>query len=372
MPKRVAACVLAGLLLVSASASAELVRDLYTQSVLVANQSEETRREAAQEALKKVLQRVSGTPDVLHSPELMGLITRAESYLESFHYESSDELIDYRGQEVKASKLVLRFSGSTLETFLRQVRLPVWPANRPSILVWLVTDSAAGKQMVSPEMADPVAELLPQVARDLGLPISRPLFDLQDQMAANAADFWRLDRRAVRAASQRYPVDAVLIGRYSQTSTGLWLATWSLEHKNNQNIFDSQAIEPEALLTDGLQQVAAYLAGLYGVVASEVPGNALVLELSSVATFADYIGALDYLNGLTIVSHVAPHSIAGDRMRLQLFVEGGRSVLLDTLELDRRLDRVASPIDGLGQVSVNPPGSLENPLKFIWQGSRAR
>jgi hypothetical protein len=361
-------CLVCSLLLTAFAAHAELVRNLYTQSVLVPNQSEESRREASEEALKKVLLRVSGTPDVLDSPELMGLLSRAESYLESFHYESSDELIDYMGQEVKASKLVLRFSGSTLDTFLRQVRLPVWPANRPSILVWLVKDAGVEKQMVTPEMNDPVAGQLLQVAADLGLPVTQPLFDLQDQMATNAADFWRLDRRAVHAASLRYPVDAILVGRYSQTSTGLWLATWSLEHKNAQNIFDSQAVEPQALLNGGLQQVATYLSGLYGVVASEMPNNALLLELSGVVSFADYINALAYLNELAVVSHVAPHSIAGDTMRLQLFVEGGRSVLLDTLELDRRLQRVGMPVADIAAVSVYPPGSIENPLKFIWQG----
>lgn len=355
-------------LLWAGAANAELVRQMHTQVVLVANQSTETRSAAASEALGQVLVRMSGSAEVLTVPAIERILQQPKAYLESFHYEASGELIDYQGQPVQASRLILKFSGSALEKALRDARQPVWPANRPSTLIWLVSQTADGAQIISPAEDEIVDRSLTLAAADAGLPLALPLLDLQDQMSISAADLWRFDQDVIRTASRRYAVDAVLVGRYSETSSGRWLGSWLFEHKGKQQLFDTDSESLETAISSGLQQVAAYLAGLYGVVANDMPANALVAKIDGVKDFGSYVQVLDYLNKLAIVGHVGLLALEGDQLTVSLFVEGEDGVLMDTLALDRKLNYIKDL-----SVQEQPAyriGSINHPLRFEWLGGR--
>jgi len=356
-------------LLLAFAVSAEQVKQMHTQAALVPNQSAEEREVAASSALAQVLVRMSGSVDVLNAPAIERLLQRPEAYLESFHYETSEELIDYRGQPVQAARLVLKFSGSALEKALRNAQQPVWPANRPSSLVWLVAQEAGGVQVINPAEDELLDRFLTRAATNVGLPVALPLLDLQDQMAVSAADLWALDQEAIRTASRRYAVDAVLVGRYSETSSGQWMASWLFEHKSKQQLFDSEGTSREEMIETGLQRVATYLSGLYGVVASDMPANALVAKIDGVDVFADYVQALEYLNRLAIVGHVGLLSLEGDVMTVSLFVEGDDSVLMDTLALDRKLNHIED-LATQGTVPQYRMGSINHPLKFEWLGGQ--
>lgn len=356
-------------LLLSVAVNAEQVRQMHTQVVLVPNQSADERATASVEALGKVLVRMSGSVDVLNVPALQGVLKRPEAYLESFHYEASEELIDYRGQPVQAARLVLQFSASALEKALRDAQQPVWPANRPSTLVWLVEQTVNGAQVVNPAENEVIDRGLTQAAADAGLPLALPLQDLQDQIAVNAAQLWAFEQDEIRAASRRYAVDALLVGRYSETSTGRWIASWLFEHKGKQQLFDSEAASSGLMIEAGLQQVAAYLAGLYGVVATDMPSNALVAKIEGINEFGDYVQVLDYLNKLAIVGHVGLLALEGNEMTISLFVEGDDSVLMDTLALDRKLNYVKDLSQQATPVTYRI-GSINSPLRFEWLGER--
>jgi len=356
-------------LLLASMVNAEQVKQMHTQAALVPNQSAEEREVAASSALAQVLVRMSGSVDALDAPAIERLLQRPEAYLESFHYEATEELIDYRGQPVQAARLVLKFSGSALEKALRDAQQPVWPANRPSSLVWLVAQQPGGVQVINPAEDELLDKALTGAAANVGLPIALPLLDLQDQMAASAADLWSLDQEAIRSASRRYAVDAVLVGRYSETSSGQWMASWLFEHKAKQQLFDSEGVSREEMIEKGLQRVAAYLAGLYGVVASDMPANALVAKIDGIDGFGDYVQALEYLNKLAIVGHVGLLSLEGDVMTVSLFVEGNDAVLMDTLALDRKLNYVED-LAIQGTVPQYRIGSINHPLKFEWLGGQ--
>lgn len=342
---------------------------MHSQTVLVPNQSAEARDVAAASALGQVLVRMSGSRGVLGVPVIQELMRRPQAYLESFHYEASQELIEYQGQPVQASSLVLQFSGAALEKALRDAQQPVWPGNRPSTLVWLVEKTGAGPQVMNPAEEELLNLDLNYAATNVGLPLALPLLDLQDQMAASADDLWRLDQDVVRAASRRYAVDAVLVGRYSQTSSGRWMASWLFEHKGKQKLFDVEGNSQREMIEAGLQYVAEHLAGLYGVVASDMPANALVARVEGIRSFGDYVQLLDYLNQLAIVGHVGLLSLVGDEITVSLFVEGDDKVLMDTLALDRKLSHVEDL-----STQDSPPlyriGSINHPLRFEWLAGR--
>ncbi|MQK16791.1 DUF2066 domain-containing protein, partial [Escherichia coli] len=70
----------------------------------------------------------------------------------------------------------------TTENKLRQAGLPLWGANRPSILAWWLNSGVEGANLVGDgqEASTP----LRLAAQHRGLPLRLPLADLQEQLVA--------------------------------------------------------------------------------------------------------------------------------------------------------------------------------------------
>lgn len=344
---------------------AELVKGLYTTDVLVSSQGGAERVRAASEGLAEVLLRVSGHPRALRHPDIKQALKRAQRYVSEFSYESTEDTLVVNGEVRAAHKLILKYSASLVERLLRRAEQPIWPANRPNLLVWLVMDEyPTGRRLVGDAA---VRDSLRVAAQRRGVPMILPLLDLQDQIAISADALWELDETNTLAASRRYRADGILVGRYSQTSQGNWLANWKLLHRDEAVVFDSGSEEFDRMLNSGLDQVADYLAGLYAIVPGEQGPAAVVVQLSGVSNFASYAAALNYLDGLAMVRHAALVAVRGDTLLLNLYTEGDLSQLLDTLALDNKL----LPADEGGSLSLpdsrySAKGSAENPLQFRW------
>lgn len=351
---------------------AEMVTNLYQQSELVVGQGVEERRQATAKALASVLVRVSGQPQALNYPEVKAALANPDSYMEAFRYESGNETLERDGEQVPATTVVLNFSQISVENLLRQSGLPLWPANRPSVLVWLVTDDLnAGRQMVSLQDNPELADAIKDEARERGLPLVVPLMDLEDQVSLNANDLWNLDQSAIASASTRYKPDAVLIGRYSQTSSGRWISAWTLLHKSNRQVFDSEGDTDTVLLREAVNSTSDYLADIYGINHRNVASDAVVMDIEPVGEFSDYVKVLSYLEGLAVVRELNLLALEGNQVRVNLFMDGDISQLKGALDLDRRLIPVMTTSSG-GSVNMPetlaPQGSEQNPLRYSWSG----
>lgn len=342
-------------------AVAERVDNLYRERVLVANQSVEVRNQAAAEALRLVLMRASGRHTLGEQASLARALAKPQHLIESFRYESAAD--DESGQA--QTRLQITFSQGSVEALLREAGLPIWPANRPSILIWLVNDDVhKGRQVVAfadePELE---AQLLAST-QQRGLPHVLPLLDLEDQLSLGAEQLWQLDLQAIEAASGRYTVDAILVGRYSQTSGGEWLASWSLQHRQKQQLFDSRGDDLEVLFTQGLGAVANYFSGIYGITATDRRVDTQVMEVSGVDRFQSYVALTDYLDSLAVLRHVQLLEVRGQSLRFALQPEGSMSLLFDALALDKRL----KPEDVV--TIAGPAGAQQTPqlLRFYWGG----
>jgi len=341
-------------------AAAERVDNLYRERVLVANQSIEVRNQAAVEALRLVLMRASGRHALGEAESLSRALAKPQRLIESFRYETAADNESGQAQ----TRLQLTFSQSSVEDLLREAGLPIWPANRPSILIWLVNDDIhAGRQVVAfAEKPELEAQLLAS-AQQRGLPEVLPLSDLEDQLSIGAEQLWRLDLPAIEAASARYAVDAILVGRYSQTSGGEWLASWSLQHRQKQQLFDSRGADIEGLFNQGLGAVANYFSGIYGITATDRRVATQIMEVSGVDRFQSYVALTDYLDSLEVLRHVQLLEVRGQSLRFALQPEGPMSLLLDALALDKRLNPEA--VAGIDGPRGQPASQL---LRFYWGG----
>ncbi len=346
----------------SIGSGAEVVEDLLREAVLVVTQRTAEREEALAEALENVLVRVSGNPSVLENDKVKLAVAAPKRFVESFYYGSTDELIEHQGVTVAASKLVLKFSPTAVEQLMRENSLPLWADNRPTLLVWLVTDDLVeGRRLRRLRDESDAAIAVQSAVKRRGLPIVIPVLDLQDQMALSASQAWQMDMKAIRAASVRYDVDAILVGRYSTTSSGQWISTWSLLNGGEQTVFSAQAADENSLIQSAVDRTANELAINYAVHLGQKSRAPLIMEVQGLTEFKDYADVLYYLDDLTIVRRVELMAMQGTTLWLTLHTEGSVDRLLGALALGEKLQPL--PVSG---VAFGDLGGSDNPLRYQW------
>lgn len=336
--------------------------DLYRADMLVVDQSQRERNQATVDGLAEVVVRASGQPQVLEDPRVIDELKDASKYLVEWRYESADEMLEVSGEQVPAWRLVLRYSGNGIEKLLRDLRLPIWPANRPSMLVWLMVDDAEGRSRVSSSSHSDVLKFTQASTKRRGIPLIKPLMDLEDQVALPAQTLWSLDQDAIERASERYAADSILVGRLTETSMGEWRAGWLLMHRGRTTVFDSSGVEIQDVVASGIDQVANHFFQLYGITPSAVSSEALMLQVDGVEDFASYSRFMDYLQRLAVIRRYDLVAVRGGSVLLYIYLQGDLGLFQDALALDERM----VPFADLSAGGL-PPGNPGNPLRYRWR-----
>ncbi|MFX3657599.1 MAG: DUF2066 domain-containing protein [bacterium] len=202
-------------LLAAAPAGADEVPWLYDVRVPVADQSPGARIEAGGRALAELLTRITGLASVPRSDPVNRALAAPDLYDSQFGFE--------RGAD-GGLELGLQFVPDAVLKLVREARLPVWRANRPRVVAWIVVEDASGERAVLGTASDhPVAQAVRERARQRGLPLQLPLMDLEDQLAVDPAAVWGRLSQTLLPASERYGADIVLVGRLQQVPGGSWI-----------------------------------------------------------------------------------------------------------------------------------------------------
>lgn len=348
--------------------------DLYRSVVPVRSQEVSERQFAAQKGLQEVLVRMSGSASVLEDEIIQGAIGQAQRYLEQFQYARLDDPeLKQKGFE---ENLSLVFSSRVVKNLLRDARKPFWPETRPKTLVWIVENHIDdGKRFVAGDSRHPIIESLEASAKLRGAPLIYPLLDLDDQIALSPEQVWSLDEFAIADASARYNPDVVLLGRFSETSQGVMLATWQLIHRGESRVYDSRSEDLTSLGMDAIEPLSEWMSSVYGIVPQAQGEQKMYISVAGVNSFAGYMGAFNYLKGLAMAKDVQLVAARQDSLLLALAADTDIEKLITTLKLDNRMREVVATGQENGLAPVQRPwdnnmaGSLEQPLQYRWFGS---
>jgi uncharacterized protein len=190
--------------------------------------------------------------------------------------------------------LAVGFDDASFERLRQQAGLTFWAAERPLTLV----DVAVEDRTAAVEAAE-----------WRGLPIAW-------QSGAVATD-----------ASQ-----AVLRGTPNGTQFD-----WSFSH-------GGETVQATGSLADGIHLAADTLAARYAPPSSRSTSS-LVLRVTGMDDVRQYMGALGYLDALSLVRSVAVEALEGDVLRLRVVVQGDRELLGRIAALEGRLRPVARGAD---------------------------
>ena len=321
---------------VPVSGWAEIVRDLYTSQVPVANQSPQALAKAASEALAEVLVKVSGSVDVLKNPAIAAELPKARTHVLKYAYarEEGDQ------QQLTAR---FEFDDSYVTRLVTGAGAPLWTANRPLVLAWLVVEDASGRHFVNWESAPELsARLLAEFSRR-GVPVQLPLFDLTDAAAISTGQAWQLSGPALQSASGRYDVQAFLAGRLVMLSTGKSTGDWSYFANGDRIDRSVSAANAEDFVRAGVAIVAEDMAARYAIAPSGGAHGGVTMLVTGVNDYAAYANIVSWLEGLELIEHANVERVSADQLALRLHAQADASQLAPVIELNKRLQPVAPP-----------------------------
>lgn len=311
---------------------ADVVEDVYAAQILVTDRSAGSLREARRAGLAEVFVKASGDPAAAAEEALAPALASAERFVLGYSYEDAGDAGIY---------VRIAFDQSAVQASLADAGLPVWTANRPTILTWLVLDRGPQRVFASALDAPAAQSALAESFSRRGVPLQTPLFDLQDTAAISAGEAWRFSSAALISASARYRGSELLAGRAAQLSSGEWVGDWRLLDQGQWVNLSVTAASLEAFTDTGADLVARTLAARYAVrsVAGQSDQRHRIV-LRGIRSYAAYMSLQQALASFEAVRRVVPEELLGDQVSLRIEADADSSQLARIIELDPRFARI--------------------------------
>lgn len=318
------------LLLATIPALAVEMTTLYTAQVSVDQNAKDPREAAYKAALSQVVQRVSGS-ELKADPESIGLLFPSPAaYVVQFRPGADNTLW-------------VSFDGEAIARVLRQAGHSVWGADRPLTLVWLAVDWGQGDREVigadDPERGMAVtsaverSRLLRQqildIAEQRGLPVVFPLLDTEDLQNISFSDIWGGFDQQLLAASRRYDVNSVLVGRIRPLTSQR--NRWTYHFGDEERSWNGEA---EVVVS----QIADLLAAEFAISGS-APLVAIDVTIAGIDSVEAFGTVQHLLAGLAVIESLAIVEVRGDRIHYQVEARGNAERLRRALQFNGLIEQ---------------------------------
>ena len=312
---------------------AEQVPELNVARLPVDDRSASALAGARRAGLAEVIVRLTGQRTALDHPVVVEALRSAQRYLVQYSYREDDDSLALR----------MEYDADALRELLRNIRLPVWTANRPPVLVWLVTSDGLRRQFASNEELPALNSALREDFQRRGVPLRLPLYDLEDRAALPLGVAWRQNSSALVAASARYGDLELLAGRVARFSDGRWIGDWQFLDSGRWRRVPVEADSMAAFSAAGADLAARSLAERYAVV-GDATDERLRITVLNIPDFETYRRVRDQLAALEPIDRVVPERVAAGMIVLRVESAARLEQLARIVELDTRFARVVAPL----------------------------
>lgn len=323
------------LLAASPAVRGELVEDISAVNLPVPSRAEAQLRAARQRGLETVLVKMSGTTEVLEAPPIRAALDTPERFLTQYRYEDRP---DGQGLDLR-----LEYDAEALRRLLRDAGAPLWTANRPVVLAWLVVSEEALRRFASDADYPELRTAMREAFARRGLPLRQPLYDLEDRIHLPVGAAWRQDAATLVSASARYRDTLPLAGRVARLADGRWVGDWRFLDDGRWVSRSVTAESPAPFAAQAADLVAATLTARYAVVASGDGDLRLQLTVSGIRSYQALYRLRLALEALESVDRVVPERVTADEVILRVESAAEPAALARILELDGRFLPLAVP-----------------------------
>ncbi|MEM8548740.1 MAG: DUF2066 domain-containing protein [Pseudomonadota bacterium] len=305
---------LTGLVLTMTAAAVDMP-DLYTVTVPWEEQRRDGRELAYAAALDLVLRRM--TPNT-------GAAWRKADLAPASRF-----VLGYR--ESGASALLVSFDGAAVTAALQEAGIPVWGSDRPLTLAWIAVEDETGeRQLVAARalaeespFAREVRAALTEAASLHGLPLRLPILDDTDRGLVTDSDIWGGFVDRIRGASQRYGAQSVLIGRI--TAAAPERARWSWSFAGDNSSFGAPVVDAVQRMSGEFLRQFATEPGL---------SEDVLINVVGIDSMLNYGRVTRLLNSQSLIGAVDVVAMEGDAVTFRIDALASRQRLGKLLDGD--------------------------------------
>ncbi|WP_423839741.1 DUF2066 domain-containing protein [Vibrio mytili] len=309
--------------------------DIYHAEAVIDRQLSDAESMARQQGMKDVIVRATGSDSSLQNPVIQKALESSSRYISQLGYGRVDG---------KAS-LKMQFNGTQIQSLLNQAQLPSWSPNRANILVWMVEEESYDRTIAWENSDSPNIKKLRRAAETRGLPVTIPVGDFDDVTGIEVSDVWGDFITPIAQASQRYPVDALLILRVQKDTI-----RWTLYDQSPSSVSASPK-PPRSGSATGEQAIKAMVNGLAdyyakknAVVVTEQPSNVLVMKVRNVNSATDFFRLENTLKQLNSVASSEIKRVQGNELTLKLHLLASKDSFQQQAASISRLHMIDEPV----------------------------
>ncbi|WP_199455590.1 DUF2066 domain-containing protein [Vibrio owensii] len=315
--------------------------DIYRAEVAIDGEQKDGEELARQQGMQDVIVRATGSQSSLSNPVIKKAVGSSSRYISQLGYGQID------GQ----SSLKMLFNSGQIRSLLTQAQLPLWSPNRANILVWMVEEQGYDRTITWEHSDSTSAATLRDAAQARGLPITMPVGDFDDVTGVNVSDLWGDFVDPISQASQRYPVDAVLIVRVQGDKI-----RWTLYDQSPAQLSESKQ-SPRSGSASGANAIPAMVGGIAdyyakksAVVVSSKSSEAIDVKVLSVSSAMDFFELENSLTKLSSVAGAEIKRIQGNQVTLTIHLLASQQAFEQEVSSIRSLEVTEDPMAGMEEV----------------------
>lgn len=239
---------------------------LYQSMYVVSGKAPERRTVGFQEALRRLMVKLSGDRSLADNPTVNKMITHAEDYVVDFSYldlKQGIKLSDEQGSYDRPHYLTVTFDQAKIDKALKGLHRKVW-ADRPKFVVFFGVHRDPNSYVVNAE--DPRDDAMRTSAGNASLLYSVPIvFPPEAVVAANVPSFaaaLRANPADLEAAAKAAGGDAALVGTidWSDKDHG-WISDWTVSKDGKPVHWQKKGISFDDAFREGFSGAALVLSG---------------------------------------------------------------------------------------------------------------
>lgn len=320
--------------------------------------ADQPQREWQRAALAQVLNRVSGESGILERPAIRAELGRAAGYVKQF------EAV----RHADGNRIRVLLDAERINQLLIAEQIPVWGAHRPNMLIWLVQQSDGQRQFIrDPE--DPVLQPLKQVLSDYALPLTLPLYDIDDLLSLNETDVWAGFWTQIQQASQRYRPDEVIILMLEQRTSSVeepWRLNWQRQQQGRTLRGELAAADASDLLAQYANSLVAELAAQYAVLPKPENSQLLTLQIDGSMSWQDLLALERSFSQILGVTDVTVNRYQADFSQISLRADISAEQLQQILQFDSRLQAQANRLPAFFSEQSQYQGQTQSPAPQLY------
>lgn len=327
-------------MLVPDTLRAEPVDWLYDVQVPVRERTQAAAETALPRCIEVLLMRLTGLANVPRVPEIQAAFTNLNAFVKQYEFTK----LAANSPLGSGDALVARFNSSRIRELIKEARLPVWPADRPSVLLWLSIHESSESELV--QDATPVALELRRRALERGIELVIPIMDLKEHSTITSSSlvgrFWS----DLAVASARYQAEFVtavscqrdFFGQYQTDITYWYQGTEHFDHR----VFRVR----EDIPADVVDHIVDVLVNKHAIVREHEEIHRIgVMDVASVESYAE---VLELLNGLDFVDDFVFVSLDNEVLIFDVYTPSSAELFVELIDATGSLKKVEleEPVTG--------------------------